>query len=235
VSRAFVKRKMRREDLLFHLANEIVRRKNENTPLRVAIDGRCASGKTVLANELASTITVTRPGVEILRPSVDGFHHSRERRYRQGEYSATGYYEDAFDYQTLIDDLLLPLSGTIFPILCRQVSHDVRTDMADLAAPASVSANSILLFDGVFLFRRELNSYWDFRVLLDVDADLSISRAITRDNGGTALAAVVKRKYELRYEPAWQIYVKEEDPESKADLIVDNRDILHPRVTKPAD
>jgi len=59
---------MRREDLLFHVANEIVRRKNENTPLRVAIDGRCASGKTVLANELASTITVTKPGVEILRP-----------------------------------------------------------------------------------------------------------------------------------------------------------------------
>src|SRR5262249_59329107 len=87
-----------------------------------------------------------------------------------------------FDYQTLIDHLLQPLSGTIFPILCRQVSHDVRTDMADVAAPAGVSPNSILLFDGVFLFRRELNSYWDFRVLLDVDADLSISRAITRDS-----------------------------------------------------
>jgi uridine kinase len=164
---------------------------------------------------------------------VDGFHHRRERRYRQGEYSATGYYEDAYDYQTLIDYLLAPLSGTIFPVLCRQVSHDVRTDMADITAPTSISANSILLFDGVFLFRRKLNSYWDFRILLDVDADASISRALIRDMGVSGSADVVKRKYELRYEPAWQIYVREEHPESKADLIVDNRDIFDPKITKP--
>jgi uridine kinase len=214
------------------LTNEIVSRKNENRPMRVAIDGRGASGKTVLADELASTITARKSGMEILRASVDGFHHSRERRYRQGEYSATGYYEDAYDYQTLIEHLLAPLSGTIFPVLCRQVSHDVRTDMVDTAAPISVSANSILLFDGVFLFRRKLNSYWDFRILLDVDSDESISRALIRDNGVSGPADVVKKKYELRYEPAWQIYVKEEHPESNADLIVDNRDILDPK-TKP--
>ena len=158
---------MRREDLLAYLTNEIVGRKSEDRPLRVAIDGRGASGKTALADELASTIRFGNPLLEILRPSVDGFHHSRERRYRQGEYSASGYYEDAYDYQTLIDHLLEPLSGTTFPVFCRQVSRDVRTDMADSAAPASVSANAILLFDGLFLFRRELNSYWDFRVLLE--------------------------------------------------------------------
>jgi uridine kinase len=224
---------MRRDDLLSYLTNEIVSRKNENRPLRVAIDGRGASGKTVLANELASTIIVRKPGMEILRPSVDGFHHNRERRYRQGEYSATGYYEDAYDYQTLIDHLLAPLSGTVFPVLCRQVSHDVRTDMADIAALTSISANSILLFDGVFLFRRKLNSYWDFRILLDVDAETSISRALTRDGGVSGPADVVRKKYELRYEAAWQIYVREEHPELQVDLIVDNRDIFDPKITKP--
>src|SRR5215813_11669326 len=80
----------------------------------------CASVKTFLANELASTITVRKSGMEILRPSVDGFHHSREHRYRQRD-SATGYYEDAYDYQTLIDHLLAPISGTVFPVLGRQV------------------------------------------------------------------------------------------------------------------
>jgi uridine kinase len=224
---------MRREDLLSYLSKEILDRKNENRPLRVAIDGRGAAGKTVLANELASSIRVRKPGMEILRPSVDGFHHSRERRYRQGEYSPTGYYEDAYDYQTLIDNLLAPLSRTTFPVLCRQVSREVRTDIADIAAPTSVSANCVLLFDGLFLFRRQLDSYWDLRILLDVDADMSISRALIRDYGVSGPADVVKRKYELRYEPAWQIYVREEHPELKADLIVDNRDIFDPKITKP--
>jgi len=41
---------------------------------------------------------------------------------------------------------------------------------------------------------------------------------------------IVRRKYDLRYEPAWQIYVREEQPESKADLIVDNRDIFDPKI-----
>jgi uridine kinase len=87
--------------------------------------------------------------------------------------------------------------------------------MANIAAPTSIGANSILLFDGVFLFRRKLNSYWDFSILLDVDADASICRALIRDNGVSGPADVVKRKYDLRYEPAWQIYVREEHPSRK--------------------
>ncbi|HEY6347712.1 MAG TPA: hypothetical protein VIY49_39980 [Bryobacteraceae bacterium] len=34
----------------------------------------------------------------------------------------------------------------------------------------------------------------------------------------------------MRYEPAWQIYLREEHPESKADWIIDNRDFLKPQI-----
>jgi hypothetical protein len=40
--------------------------------------------------------------------------------------------------------------------------------------------------------------------------------------------------HEARYERAWQIFVNEEHPESKADAIVDNSDFLHPQILKPA-
>jgi hypothetical protein len=40
--------------------------------------------------------------------------------------------------------------------------------------------------------------------------------------------------HEARCESAWQIYVNEEHPESKADVIVDKGDFLHPQVLKPA-
>lgn len=142
--------------MLALLTEVILGRKETNRPLKVGIDGRCASGKSVLANELASTL---RPrGLGVLHPSVDGFHHPRERRYRQGEYSGQGYYEDAYDYQAVIDSLLRPLSGNVFPVSCRQVAHDVLTDMPDAAAPTNVGAGSVLLFEGLFLFRRELNA-----------------------------------------------------------------------------
>jgi len=217
-------------DLLDYLAQELIRRKQPARPLKAGIDGRCAAGKTVLANALATVLS--RTGLKVLRPSVDGFHHPRERRYQKGEYSAPGYYEDAFDYQAVIDCLLGPLSGNTFPVMCRQVAHDVRTDLPEEAPPVSVGADSILLFEGLFLFRRGLNAYWDFRILLDVDPETSLSRALKRDVVDPA--DIVRRKYELRYEPAWQMYVREEDPASKADVILDNRDFTHPAILKPA-
>jgi hypothetical protein len=86
-----------------------------------------------LADELGTTLR-TR-GFEVLRPSVDGFHHPRERRYRQGEYSAAGYYQDAFNYQAVAHALLEPLSGDTFPVECRQVDFDYRTDIPVDAPP----------------------------------------------------------------------------------------------------
>ena len=93
----FTKARMEREELLAKLVNEIAVRKAPDRPLLVRIDGRCASGKTALAGELAGALARQNPCLEVLRPSVDGFHNTRERRYRQGEYSATGYYQDAYD------------------------------------------------------------------------------------------------------------------------------------------
>lgn len=55
---------------------------------------------------------------------------------------------------------------------------------------------------------------------------------IERDGNVIDRVEVMKRKYDLRYEPAWQIYVREEDPESKADFIVDNRDFSAPRLSR---
>jgi uridine kinase len=221
-----------RQELLAFLAAEIVARKEKNRPLKVGIDGRCAAGKSVLADELASTLAAA--GLDVLHPSVDGFHHPRAHRCRKGEYSARGYYEDGFDYQTVIDRLLGPLSGESFPVQCRQAAHDVRTDMPVAAPSISVGAGCVLLFEGIFIFRRELNAYWDFRVLLDVDAATSLSRDLDRDTDVIGPAEVVRRKNEARYEPAWQIYVNEEHPESKADVIVDHRDFIRPRILKPA-
>jgi len=192
---------MTRVELLTHLSEQIVARKREGRPLRVGIDGRCAAGKTMLADELGTVLKAR--GFEVLRPSVDGFHHPRERRYRQGEYSARGYYEDAYDYDAVVRALIAPLAE-----------------------------NTILLFEGIFVFRSRINAYWDYRILVDVDAETSLARSVIRDTGLIGPAEVVRRKFEERYEPAWQIYVDQENPESKADVVIDNRKVDKPQILK---
>ncbi len=222
---------MKRAEVLSRLLNEIAARKAAHRPLLLGIDGRCASGKTALAGELAAAFTARNPSMEILRPSVDGFH-SRERRYRQGEYSPNGYYEDAYRYQALVEYLLRPLSASAFPVQCRQVLRDLRTDLPNPAPPTFVGSNAVLLFEGLFLFRASINEYWDFRILLDVNAEESISRAVARDTGIIGTEPVVRKKYTLRYEPAWQLYVEAESRAIKAHWIISNEDFRNPRVVK---
>ena len=75
-------------------------------PVRVAVDGRTASGKTTFADALAASIQHGRP---VIRASVDGFHRPRVERYRQGRLSPDGYYEDARDLKAMRRLLLDPL------------------------------------------------------------------------------------------------------------------------------
>jgi uridine kinase len=76
-------------------------------PLRVAVDGRTASGKTTLADEVA---VLLRPrGRQVIRTSVDGFHRPRADRYRRGRHSPEGYLDDARDWHAIRRFLLDPL------------------------------------------------------------------------------------------------------------------------------
>ena len=78
---------------------------------RVAIDGPDAAGKTTLADELAEVFRAR--GREVTRVSADDFLRPREERYRRGELSPEGYYEDSFDYDALLRALARGADVTI--------------------------------------------------------------------------------------------------------------------------
>src|SRR5215510_3613080 len=75
---------------------------------RVAIDGVDGAGKTTFANELAEVLSgLGRP---VIRASVDGFHNPKTIRYAQGRESPVGFFEDSYNYASLKQYLLEPLS-----------------------------------------------------------------------------------------------------------------------------
>src|ERR1700722_5669302 len=76
-------------------------------PTRVAVDGPPAAGKTTLADELA--VVLRDGGRPVIRASIEGFLLPRAERYRRGEYSAVGCYDDSFDFDALHRVLLDPL------------------------------------------------------------------------------------------------------------------------------
>ena len=84
----------KRNQVLTKLAEQIVTVEFPGHPIRVAIDGVDASGKTALADELVPLIE--ERGRPVIRASVDGFHQPRSLRYQRGVNSPEGYYFEFF-------------------------------------------------------------------------------------------------------------------------------------------
>ena len=132
-----------RDALVRHLAGSIDSLERPH-PCRVAIDGPDAAGKTTLADELAAALRGRQRVV--IRASIDGFHRPHAQRYRLGQDSPQGYYNDSFDYQALRRELLDPL-GPNGSRRYRVAVFDYRSDNARIDAQAVAPDDAILLFD----------------------------------------------------------------------------------------
>jgi uridine kinase len=213
-----------RQRLLDRLAHAIAAVSRPH-PVRVALDGVDAAGKTSLADDLVRPLQGR--GYSVIRTSLDNFHRPREVRHRRGATSPEGYYYDSFDYPALKSLLLDPL-GPGGSLRYRTGLFDGRAEAALSSPVRTAGAHAILLFDGVFLFRPELEDCWDLRIWVEVTAEVALSRAIRRDAALFGGAAAVRERYEQRYIPGQRLYMEQCRPREQAHLVVDNNDPLHP-------
>ncbi len=215
---------MKRRELADELARAIAGLELGH-PVRVAIDGVGAAGKTILADEIAEVLA--RLGRPVIRAGVDGFHHPREVRHRLGPLSPRGYYQDSFDYTAVMSYLLVPL-GPGGTLKYRTAVYDFRTDAPVDVPELPARPGAVLLFDGVFLFRPELRRHWDFRILVDASFDVTLERALRRDVELFGTPEAVRERYLKRYIPGEEMYLTEVRPREHADVIVENSDPADP-------
>ena len=195
-------------------------------PVRVAIDGVDASGKTTLADDLAGTLR-DHTDRQVLRATLDHFHNPRAVRYRQCPDSPDGYYTDSFNLPDLRQNLLDPL-GPGGSRIIRIGRFDGRIEQPLDSPPQPVSADAILIFDGVFLLRPELVGCWDFFIFLQVTFETVLARAIQRDQALMGSAQAIIDRYTQRYIPAQRRYLESARPAEYADVVIDNNDPQHP-------
>lgn len=221
---------MERRELIGYLAATIASLRRPH-PLRVAIDGVDASGKTSLADELAPS--VERLGRPVIRASIDGFHNPEVTRRRRGAMSPDGYYRDSFDHAALIRSLLRPL-GPGGSRTYRRAVYDYRADRPVRVPLERARPGAILLFDGVFLLRPGLREHFEFSIFLRASFGVTVARAERRDLRLIGSIGEVRRRYRQRYVPGQRLYLAEARPESRASIVVDNEDPLHPVVKRIA-
>jgi uridine kinase len=188
-------------------------------PVRIAVDGRTAAGKTTFADALAAEIE--GGGCRVIRASVDGFHRPRAERHRQGRMSSDGYYEDARDLAAMRRLLLDPL-GPGGDRLYATASFDLdRDEPLDLVFERATD-DAVLIVDGTFLQRPELSAAWDFVIFVDVPAEEARRRGIERDAPMLGGVAITSDLYDRRYGPAFDRYEAECRPAAHADIVIEN-------------
>ena len=194
-------------------------------PRRIGVDGITAAGKTTWADEL--TAAVRARGCPALHLSTDDFHFPRARRHRQGRTSAAGYYADAYDFAALAEHVLRPL-GPGGDRRIRPRIHDLESDRQIDTEPITVPAEAVVIIDGTFLQRAELDGLWDEVIYVDTEPRTARARAAQRDAALFGGVVPVVQIYRTRYHAACALYAEEAEPVRRAGILLDNNDLDHP-------
>lgn len=101
---------------------------------------------------------------------------------------------------------------------------NLKTDRFETIKKYTIKPDTIVIFEGVFLFREELVPFIDYKVYLDIPFEESKRRAHFRDRTETI------SKYDEKYLPAQAKYIWECSPASTADIVIDNTNWDHPKM-----
>lgn len=184
--------------MLQMLISEIIEKVQIKRPLFIAIDGRCAAGKTTLANNLQ----------EFLKCSVihmDDFFLRPEQRTEE-RYAQAG---NNVDYERLIEEVMEPLKEgkaiSYRPFLCSEQRLGEQKDIAK---------SDIYIFEGAYSCQTNLYDFYDFRIFLDVDEEEQLKR-IEKRNGKEQL-----EMFKQKWIPLEERYFTEQNIRKRVDRYI---------------
>jgi uridine kinase len=218
---------MNREQAISKLA-DLIAKIHRDHPVRVGIDGVDCAGKTMLADEVTKSLKLRDR--KVIRGSIDDFHNPRMVRHRKGRFSPIGYYYDSFNLDALVSCLLIPL-GPNGDRKYKTAFFDYATDRPLNNVLQTAEEASILIFDGIFLLREELASYWDFTVFVEASPRVTIGRALLRDRHLFDNSQRIREVYYKRYIPGQKLYLEQVRPSERANVVFRNDDISAPHLT----
>lgn len=172
------------------LAEEVQALSAKQGRVFVAMDGRCASGKTTLAAALAA-----RYGWSVVH--LDHFFLRPEQR-SLARYAQPG---GNVDHERFLEEVLFPLLRGERPVYR---PFDCRSQT--LRDPLPFDPGPVVMVEGSYACHPALWEYYDLRVFLTVDPAVQMERITARD--GEAYARVYRKKWiplEERYFSAYDI------------------------------
>ena len=188
---------MKLEKTVQSVETEIHQLQKEKERVLIAIDGRCASGKTTLANALQK-----RLACEVIH--MDSFFLRPEQRTAE-RYKIPG---GNVDYERLQEEVLIPLkTGQSFsyrPFVC---------STQQLGEPVAVGEHKVIILEGSYSCHPSLWNEADFHIFLTVEKTEQLIRLEQRD--ASKLTA-----FQEKWIPLEEAYFSFYDIEKRCELIL---------------
>jgi HAD superfamily hydrolase (TIGR01549 family) len=202
----------RRLPIFEKILKETREKKPKDKAFVIGVNGIDGAGKTQFTEALEVFLKTQGELTQLIH--LDDFHNPKAIRYA-GSDQADNYYNRSFNIGLVIDKLLSPMQKKQ-SISLKLKTLDLQTDKYTNERKYIIKPSTIVIFEGVFLFRKELAPYIDQKVFLHISFDESKRRAMIRDSEADV------KKYDEKYLPAQRKYLSEYPPAKVADIIIDN-------------
>lgn len=196
-------------------------------PLVVGINGVDCSGKTTFSSGLERQLEAHGLPVAVIH--MDDFTQPYWLRNTSSD-PVERYYNNTFDIETLRKSILAPL--TSHQVGAVVLKHQSPHNPSEILEHSYVFSDgpSVVIVEGVFVFRPELADYFDAKIFVDIPLSEMRLRAIERDV--PRFGFNVLKKYLTRYIPAQERYLEAVRPGDIADIVIDNSDEYNPFIVK---
>lgn len=208
--------------LFNQIRNSLLQKKVPDKAIVVGINGIDASGKTSFAEAFAKHLDAQGFGVQVIH--VDDFQNPKEVRYAS-EDQIDNYFNRSWNLKQLVDELLSPIHAGE-KVMKSLTLLDIATDEFTTKRNYEIGYDTIILLEGVFLFRPELVDFLDYKIFIHVSFEEAKRRIILRDSSDIA------RKIDTKYHPTQRKYLHDYKPEENANMVIDNTDWNNPRILK---
>jgi uridine kinase len=182
----------------------------------VAVSGIDGSGKSTMAPALAAALAGR--GVHAAVVTLDPWHTPAPMRFNARD-PARHFYRHAFRWAELFERVIDPLRRDrglelVLPLLrlADDSWYDHVYDFHDVDA---------VILEGIFVLRRLLRPRYDVAVWIHCSFETALRRALVRNQEGRDVAAL-ETDYATIYSPAQRLHFRRDQPQTAADMILDN-------------
>ncbi|MGG0663601.1 kinase [Viridibacillus arvi] len=183
-------------------------------PFIVAIDGLSGAGKSTLVKKLEQELSNNNSSVVIIH--IDDHIEKKHKRYETGHEEWYEYYYLQWDIKMLTNSLFEGLRNNKKNI--DLPFYDKSTDTISVKQ-ITVTVDSIILIEGIFLQRKEWREFYDYTIFLDCPRELRYERVLNRDSYIGDKKAILL-KYKRRYWLGEEHYLNTENPIKNADIVI---------------